>query len=279
MGKRSAEPLLPSTSPHRASDRVEHGWQRERNAAQASHEGGYSLWVAGEARRDDEVMAFEWGFPLEYGHSCALDQDIATPQPDAITLTIHADHLVLDDLDVNPQVAFDAIAEADSDGDGVVVPAELAAVDITTMERYSSGSRAIPDLWNYIGALAGTLGHVDGEGGCEPVYVPLRHLGRTNPYEAADASGAELYAEHCASCHGSEGRGDGPSSEVGWPPPTDLTQSIGSALDDDYLFFRINEGGAFFPFNSLMPSFAAQLDEDEIWRVVAHARSLAHGGH
>lgn len=242
-------------------------------------EGAYAFWVAGEARRDGEVVEFEWGFPMEYGHSCALDQDIATPQPDAVTLTIHADHLVLDDLELNPQVAFDAIAEADSNGDGLVVPAELAAVDITTMERYSSGSRQIPDLWNYIGALAGTLGHVDGEGGCEPVYTPLRHLGRTNPYDAADTSGAELYAQHCASCHGSEGHGDGPSSDVGWPQPTDLTRAIGDAVADDYLFFRISEGGAFFPFNSLMPSFGAQLDEDEIWRVAAHVQAMAHGGH
>jgi hypothetical protein len=248
--------------------------QRQRLA-----EGGYALWVAGEARRDGEVVLFEWGFPMEYGHSCALDQDIATPQPDAVTLTIHADHLVLDDLEVDPQVAFDAIADADSDGDGLVVPAELAAVDVRTMERYSSGSRQIPDLWNFIGALAGTLGHVDGEGGCEPVYTPLRHLGRTNPYDTADATGAELYAQHCASCHGSEGRGDGPSSDVGWPRPTDFTRSIGGALADDYLFFRIREGGGFFPFNSSMTSFGALLDEDETWRVVAHVQSLSHGGH
>ena len=36
--------------------------------------------------------------------------------------------------------------------------------------------------------------------------------------------GAELFATHCASCHGFDARGDGPAASALRPPPADLTQ-------------------------------------------------------
>lgn len=41
---------------------------------------------------------------------------------------------------------------------------------------------------------------------------------RTDP-----VSGADLYRRHCASCHGVEGRGDGPLAASLRTPPSDLT--------------------------------------------------------
>jgi mono/diheme cytochrome c family protein len=38
------------------------------------------------------------------------------------------------------------------------------------------------------------------------------------------ASGAVLYRQYCASCHGVDGRGDGPAAAALSPPPTDLTR-------------------------------------------------------
>lgn len=237
--------------------------------------GGLALLVAGEATRGDERMGFRWELPAELGHRCSLRQEIATPSPGAITLTIHADHLFLDDLEHDPQVAFDLVAGADDDGDGEVVASELAAVDIRALERYQTGSREIPDLWNYVGALAGTLGHVDGEGGCDPMQVPRRHLGRQSPFPPGEASGAAGFAQHCASCHGAQGRGDGPQGESDWPPASDLTRLPPAALAEDYLFFRISEGGGFFPFNSSMPALGGTLAEEEIWRIAAYVQGLA----
>lgn len=37
------------------------------------------------------------------------------------------------------------------------------------------------------------------------------------------ASGAEMYNAYCASCHGKQGRGDGPAASAFKKPPTDLT--------------------------------------------------------
>jgi mono/diheme cytochrome c family protein len=36
--------------------------------------------------------------------------------------------------------------------------------------------------------------------------------------------GAELFATHCASCHGTDARGDGPAASALRTPPTDLTR-------------------------------------------------------
>lgn len=36
-------------------------------------------------------------------------------------------------------------------------------------------------------------------------------------------SGAEMYKEYCAACHGLEGKGNGPAAEALKPPPPDLT--------------------------------------------------------
>lgn len=37
------------------------------------------------------------------------------------------------------------------------------------------------------------------------------------------ASGEEMYRTYCASCHGTQGRGDGPAASAFKTPPTDLT--------------------------------------------------------
>lgn len=43
------------------------------------------------------------------------------------------------------------------------------------------------------------------------------------PRQAPDiAQGAQLFAQHCASCHGAQGRGDGPLAEGMEPPPSDF---------------------------------------------------------
>lgn len=39
-----------------------------------------------------------------------------------------------------------------------------------------------------------------------------------------EPTGAVLFARHCASCHGPEGRGDGPAAAALSAPPADLTR-------------------------------------------------------
>jgi len=55
--------------------------------------------------------------------------------------------------------------------------------------------------------------------GAPPKKIPLQPAERG----ARAMSGRELYLAYCASCHGLEGKGDGPASEAMRMRPTDLT--------------------------------------------------------
>jgi mono/diheme cytochrome c family protein len=52
---------------------------------------------------------------------------------------------------------------------------------------------------------------------------PRETLPRTAERRTAAMGGRELYLAYCASCHGMEGRGDGPAAEAMRMRPTDLT--------------------------------------------------------
>ncbi|MCC7034317.1 MAG: cytochrome c [Acidobacteria bacterium] len=54
---------------------------------------------------------------------------------------------------------------------------------------------------------------------------PTAAFAQAKPGRAdARASGRTLYMEHCASCHGTSGRGDGPAADSLRARPTDLTR-------------------------------------------------------
>jgi mono/diheme cytochrome c family protein len=56
-------------------------------------------------------------------------------------------------------------------------------------------------------------------------------------------SGKILYERHCASCHGPEGRGDGPAAEALAPRPSDLTRlqaRLGGAYSLDQIMRAID---------------------------------------
>lgn len=237
---------------------------------------GVALHVVGEATRGGERVTFDWDFPISFGHYCKIDERVRTSSAGTTQLTIHADHLLLDDLGPHGEIAFDLIAEADADADGAVTVAELAGLSILTQARYQTAGLPIEDLWTYIGNLALTLGHVDGEGGCDPVYVPGRYAGLKSP-GSTPGRGAELYAAQCASCHGEHGDGDGPLAEGMKPRPSNLTALPHATLTDDYLYFRIAEGGGFFPYASAMPGVGETMSEADVWALVDEVYAIRHG--
>ena len=84
--------------------------------------------------------------------------------------------------------------------------------------------------------------------------------------------GQEIYNIYCVSCHGEQGMGDGPTAGALDPKPAALT-SIN--LKDDYLFWRIADGGMDAAFKSSMPAWKTILDEREIWQVIGYIREFA----
>ncbi|MBA3914167.1 MAG: c-type cytochrome [Acidobacteriales bacterium] len=95
--------------------------------------------------------------------------------------------------------------------------------------------------------------------------------------------GAELFAKvNCWSCHGKEGRGDGPSAATltdskGNPiRPYDLTGGtrFKCGSSDQELYRDLVNGLDGTP----MPSFSDALKPDQIWDVVHYIHTLQHGG-
>jgi mono/diheme cytochrome c family protein len=109
--------------------------------------------------------------------------------------------------------------------------------------------------------------------------VPEAYADLTNPVagdETAVATGKSTFEIYCVSCHGEGGQGDGPAAEALNPKPADLTDGMMMIdLGDEYLFWRISEGGAMEPFNSAMPAWKNSLSEDQRWQLVTFVRSLA----
>lgn len=82
-------------------------------------------------------------------------------------------------------------------------------------------------------------------------------------------AGRALFAAQCASCHGNEGRGDGPMAAMF--RPADLSaEALQSARTDDELASAITRG------KGRMPAFGAQLRPEAVPLLVALIRSWRH---
>ena len=106
--------------------------------------------------------------------------------------------------------------------------------------------------------------------------VPAPYRGMDNPLSGSDEAiraGMQLYFEQCAACHGGEGAGNGPAAQGLTPPPANLRFLVNTPMArDDYLFWRISEGGG--RFNSAMPAFKGSLSDVDRWRIVAYLEDL-----
>lgn len=129
---------------------------------------GYSVYIQGTATKGGETITFSWGFTsaTTYEHcetNAVVDGGTATSQ-----ITIHADHILYDSLvSETPDIRFDLIAGAAGDDDDVTL-AELATVDISTLDNYQVGNNtSVVNLAQFLAAQVPTVGHIDGEGHCE----------------------------------------------------------------------------------------------------------------
>lgn len=110
--------------------------------------------------------------------------------------------------------------------------------------------------------------------------APPEERDKPNPVAAtpeAVAKGRALFQRHCASCHGSGGKGDGPAAGFGADIPDDLTEPTRQdRLTDGEIFWKVSTGLRDGP-EIVMPGFARQISsEQDRWRVVAFLRTLRH---
>ena len=106
--------------------------------------------------------------------------------------------------------------------------------------------------------------------------IPAEYAGLKNPIPADEESlerGATLYTTNCASCHGDGGMGDGPAGAALVPAPAAVAHTS-QTMADDYLFWRVSEGGT--PFATSMPAWKI-LDEQARWDMINYMRALGAG--
>ncbi|HVN53347.1 MAG TPA: c-type cytochrome [Anaerolineaceae bacterium] len=87
------------------------------------------------------------------------------------------------------------------------------------------------------------------------------------------AQGEEIYTQQCASCHGDQGKGDGPKATSLSTRPFDLTdQAKLSEVSLQSLYDVVTNGA-----QQVMPAFKGKLSDDQRWAVTSYLRTFTLG--
>ena len=90
------------------------------------------------------------------------------------------------------------------------------------------------------------------------------------------ASGARIYAQYCASCHGPTGHGDGPVAGTLNPKPANHSDHVFMAsLSDQHLYQVIAKGGASVGKSPMMAPWGGVINEQGIKDLIAFLRRLS----
>jgi mono/diheme cytochrome c family protein len=97
----------------------------------------------------------------------------------------------------------------------------------------------------------------------------------------APEDGRRLFLHHCAACHGTQGRGDGPFAmtlnQRHQIRPRNLTDSTYIAQKTDReLFVTVTLGGGHVGKSPYMPSWAGYLAPEQIKSLVSYIRAISH---
>ena len=104
----------------------------------------------------------------------------------------------------------------------------------------------------------------------KPWIVPPKYVAMVNPQSAASIKeGKELWVQHCQSCHGKAGHGDGTKAATLKTEVGNLALPATQRQSDGSFFYKINEG------RDDMPGFKKKIpDADDVWSIVAYMRTL-----
>jgi mono/diheme cytochrome c family protein len=103
----------------------------------------------------------------------------------------------------------------------------------------------------------------------KPWPVPDKDKAMKAPAKADLATGKELWAKHCKSCHGSKGLGDGPKAAALKTFSGDFSTAAFQSATDGELFYRTNKG------RDEMPGYEKKIpDANDRWALVAFMRTM-----
>ena len=105
--------------------------------------------------------------------------------------------------------------------------------------------------------------------------VPAPYSDVKNPLPSNEATinaGKVLFGEHCSSCHGRSGRGDGEAGLELNPKPANIAFIMDKWIaTDPFLFWSISEGGV--PLGTAMPVFKETLGDEQRWQIIHYLRT------
>lgn len=106
----------------------------------------------------------------------------------------------------------------------------------------------------------------------DPWPVPEKYQKMANPVKAdaeSVAKGKALWGQHCKSCHGTKGKGDGPKAAQLDTECGDFTTADFQKQSEGAMFYKTYEG------RKDMPSYKKKIpDQNEIWAIVNYMRTL-----
>lgn len=118
----------------------------------------------------------------------------------------------------------------------------------------------------------GLLAFVPKESSQEPWPVPDNYKNKVNPLKGNAESlttGKTLYNQHCKSCHGTKGKGDGPKAAQLDTESGDFTKASFQSQTDGALFYKTYQG------RKDMPSYKTKIpDANDIWAIVNYMRTF-----
>ncbi len=106
-----------------------------------------------------------------------------------------------------------------------------------------------------------------------PAYPTSFYRSPTGFTAASIDDGAALFAQHCAMCHGADGRGDGPAAKALAIPPADLTAAHLWMHGDGELFWWLTHGIEAPEGGLAMPAFGGILSDDDRWQLIDYIRA------
>jgi mono/diheme cytochrome c family protein len=87
--------------------------------------------------------------------------------------------------------------------------------------------------------------------------------------------GAPLHLQHCAGCHGVDGKAEVIVMHMDEPPKDQSDPVYMKTLPDEYIYLVICKGGAALGKNFIMPEFAGVVSDQDIRDLIAWIRTFS----
>lgn len=105
--------------------------------------------------------------------------------------------------------------------------------------------------------------------------LATNNCGPTGDLRGDPAPGQALHAEHCAECHGHDGKAEVIIMHMDEPPPDQSDPAYMSSLPDAYLYLAICRGGEGIGKSIVMYEWGAIFTDQQIRDLVAQVRSFS----